>query len=179
MTIFWIQCWKNLLQGRFPCCQCCCYWAQQCGWTGGEKIKNKKKNNLAFFTTKDPEQMDTCFLWTDELMDVLNNWLARRLWRGRTCFGLLLCKITVQFFSHALYVLSRGMGCGCVCVCVSFCLFTGQHKDTEQEWSLCLFVRMCGCHRDWETEWEGAYGCMWKGENTKYLFVSTYRDFKE
>ena len=141
---------------------------------------------MAFFTTKDPEQMDTCFLWRDELMDVPNNWSACRLWRGRTCFGLLLCKITVQF-SLMLYMCSQGewgvgvFACVCVCVCVSLCLFTGQHKDTEQEWSLCVcvYVRVAVTER----ASDGVRGSIWmhvKGrKNTKYLFVSTYRDFKE
>lgn len=39
--------------------------------------------------------MDTCFHRTDKLMEAQNNWFAHRLWKVRTCFGLLLCKNTV------------------------------------------------------------------------------------
>ena len=78
-------------------------------------------------------------------MDVPNNWSARRLWRGRTCFGLLLCKITVQF-SLMLYMCSQGewgvgvFACVCVCACVCLSACSQANIKTLSRNGLCVFV---------------------------------------
>lgn len=110
----------------------------------GQEVKKQNKKITTWLSSQQRTQSRwTRFLWTDEQMEALNNWFAHRLWRGRTCAGLLLCKITVQCFSHALYVHSSGMGCGCICGYVSFCLFTCQDKTLCR--NDCVDVCVCVC----------------------------------
>ena len=187
MTIFWIQCPASPLQGCSPCCQRCCLWK----WAEGRTEmwwKHKEKEKLDSLHNKRTQEQKDMFSedWGANGKP-RNNWFACRLSMERTCAGLLLCNITVYFFSYALYVLSRGLewDVGVFEVCGSCWL----GKDKQLCVMLaCVWEWVWGRERErvWGREgesvrervWgrEGAYGYMWEGENIKYkFFVSVYR----